>query len=522
MERNNKKLNSDSNPNAQPDILAIEGEDKGSDEGFQTKAPMDETNNAEEEIDWAEDGEEEDTARLELSLVGKLWNDRNVNTNAFITTIVNVWQAKHGVEISNIGKNMYVFQFHHWRDKQKVLENQPWHFDRFALLLGDISDKVKPSETELHHLPMWVRVYNLPLKGRFNAKNVEAVAPPSSKMGTTGTNPGVARKLFVTKPKQNDLVDFKTQINDVLDQMKGCVIREGVSHKATALTEEQQTNNKGAQDPPSPWVQCNEEDEVGQESFDAPKEFSIGADNPTKAKKKKWTRITREDTSKIHKTGNISGNKRESREVNEHGQEYMEVDYPRTNKKVEMAAPMVDNTGLLLEGLHGDQNIPWLCGGDFNLMLMSSEKRGGGVFKMHEAEIFRRVVSRCELNDLGYIGHNFTWSNNREDDQNIQERLDRFLANDLWKEYFPGSFVTHLTKRRSDHLPILLLMQGCPKGRKEQRKKKLFRFEEMWLREESSEEVVKKAWEGVGDLRTKLTRTVTGLQSWSKDTFEML
>ncbi|KAL2895369.1 GTPase Der [Bienertia sinuspersici] len=103
-----------------------------------------------ENIEWIEEGEEEDDARVELGLVGRLWTNRNVNINAFMSTIKNAWQPKHGVEISNIGKNMFVFQFHHWRDKHRVIEDQPWHFDWHALLLGDVDSSGKPSDIQYY------------------------------------------------------------------------------------------------------------------------------------------------------------------------------------------------------------------------------------------------------------------------------------------------------------------------------------------------------------------------------------
>lgn len=125
----------------------------------------------EEVIEWNEDEE----ARIELGLVGETWTKRSININAFMTTIKKVWQPIHGLDISSLGENKYVFQFHHWRDKLRVVEGQPWHFDRHAILLRDISDATKPSNMVLHELPMWVRVYNLPFKGRLKRENVEAL-----------------------------------------------------------------------------------------------------------------------------------------------------------------------------------------------------------------------------------------------------------------------------------------------------------------------------------------------------------
>lgn len=133
-------------------------------------------NNQEEDvIVWNDEAADEEEARIELGLVGKIWTTRNINQSAFINTMKNVWQPTCGLDINSIGENTYVFQFHHWKDKRRVVEGQPWHFDRHAIVLSDINGNTKPSYMNLFELPMWVRVYNLPFKGRLNRENVEAI-----------------------------------------------------------------------------------------------------------------------------------------------------------------------------------------------------------------------------------------------------------------------------------------------------------------------------------------------------------
>lgn len=178
-----------------------------------------------------------------------------------------------------------------------------------------------------------------------------------------------------------------------------------------------------------------------------------------------------------------------------------------------------DKTGLLLRQLKEDQHEPWLCGGDFNLMLMSSEKKGGNEFRTEEAEILRQATRFCHLEDLGYVGHDFTWTNNRGGEQNIQERLDRFFATPVWRQAFAGSFVTHLSKRKSDHLPILLCLKGNLDVPKKKRKFRLFRFEAMWLRDESCAEIIGYAWENAGDLCSKIAHTSRHLSAWGRNKF---
>lgn len=41
--------------------------------------------------------EEDEDARVELGLIGKIWTNRHINSNAFITILKNVERPKHGV-----------------------------------------------------------------------------------------------------------------------------------------------------------------------------------------------------------------------------------------------------------------------------------------------------------------------------------------------------------------------------------------------------------------------------------------
>ena len=140
-----------------------------------------ETADAGQPIEWVEEDSDEENARVELGLVGRIWTNRHINQNAFIATMKNVWQPKHDVEIRNTGKNLYVFQFHHRRDKQRVVEGQPWHFDRHVIIMNDILGNCKPSDIPLFEFPIWARVYNLPFKGRLNNVNMKAIG---DKLGT--------------------------------------------------------------------------------------------------------------------------------------------------------------------------------------------------------------------------------------------------------------------------------------------------------------------------------------------------
>ncbi|KAL6205410.1 hypothetical protein ACLB2K_022670 [Fragaria x ananassa] len=114
----------------------------------------------------------------------------------------------------------------------------------------------------------------------------------------------------------------------------------------------------------------------------------------------------------------------------------------------------------LLKKLGGQDNGPWLLGGDFNEILSSIEKERGQIRAERQMDGFREVLNVCNLKDLYYTGPSFTWRGNRHGVE-VKERLDRFLGNGAWLQLFPTSKVTHLLPNESDHLPILIQIRRC-------------------------------------------------------------
>lgn len=74
--------------------------------------------------------------------------------------------------------------------------------------------------------------------------------------------------------------------------------------------------------------------------------------------------------------------------------------------------------------------------------------------------------------------------------------LDCMFCNLKWRMKFSNAIVHHLEFEVSDHWPILLenISEKMPMGRYKRKKRKIFHFKEMWLRDEESKNIVDGAW----------------------------
>lgn len=155
-----------------------------------------------------------------------------------------------------------------------------------------------------------------------------------------------------------------------------------------------------------------------------------------------------------------------------------------------------DESWALLMAIRDRSSLPWLVVGDFNEITRESEKEGGSSRPRRQIKNFTDTLNWCELRDVGFIEPCFTWLYHKADGGQIRERLDRALASFAWGVWFPEAKVYHITSSASDHSPILLrfFLKHKKRGRR-----KIFRFESMWLKDPKCEEIVKEClggWKG--------------------------
>lgn len=110
----------------------------------------------------------------------------------------------------------------------------------------------------------------------------------------------------------------------------------------------------------------------------------------------------------------------------------------------------------MMRYLKADNDLPWLCIGDFNEVLGREEQFGPNKRDVGQINVFREAVDVC-LCDLGYTGLDWTFERKVQNGATCRVRLDRALATTDWSSLFPLASIRHLHAVKSDHSPILLI-----------------------------------------------------------------
>jgi exonuclease III len=170
-----------------------------------------------------------------------------------------------------------------------------------------------------------------------------------------------------------------------------------------------------------------------------------------------------------------------------------------------------------LAGVMSLWEIPWVIGGDFNIVRFPSERSCGSNYSTAMME-FSDFIAEQGLVDIPLVGGQFTWSNNQEDE--IWSRIDRFLISPSWEDHYPDVMQKRLPRVCSDHFPLLLECGDSRGG------KKYFKFENMWLKYEGFVDKVKSWWdsytyEGLPSfvLANKLKSLKLDLKKWNEEVF---
>ncbi|MBA0860395.1 hypothetical protein Goshw_017260 [Gossypium schwendimanii] len=95
--------------------------------------------------------------------VGKLITDGAFNRDALVRVFKNVWYTDDEVTFIYLNSNTLLVKFGSKEDKKKIMDLEPWSFDKMLFVLKDYEPSFSPRDYDFSLVPFWIRFYNLPL-----------------------------------------------------------------------------------------------------------------------------------------------------------------------------------------------------------------------------------------------------------------------------------------------------------------------------------------------------------------------
>ncbi|XP_039009388.1 uncharacterized protein LOC120137798 [Hibiscus syriacus] len=138
-------------------------------------------------------------------------------------------------------------------------------------------------------------------------------------------------------------------------------------------------------------------------------------------------------------------------------------------------------------------HLPWILGGDFNIILNANETSDCellGPISSPKMKDFLDITQELSLHDHPYFGLLFTWSN-KQQESFLARKLNRVLINPLWAAEFQNSFVEFLAPGPSDHCMALVWLNKEVQANRP----KPFKFFNFWTLHPSFNHEVQQSWQ---------------------------
>ncbi|XP_026410375.1 uncharacterized protein LOC113305569 [Papaver somniferum] len=182
--------------------------------------------------------------------------------------------------------------------------------------------------------------------------------------------------------------------------------------------------------------------------------------------------------------------------------------YSNYNKKKEQWA--------FIHRISRANNNPWIVLGDLNFHFLDNDS----VASSSSNGLVNGIIKDCGLDDIGYIGKNYTWTNNNIGTCTKKSRINMAIGNDNWSFYFPNAKLMHFPLVGSDHSPIMLVTDATVS-----KCWKPFKFFLTWLNDDNCATFIANSWKTsvqgspAFQFNQRLHITRRNLTLWNKEHF---
>lgn len=108
-----------------------------------------------------EQGKAQFVCDAKLCLVGRFLTEGIMDFQAIQQTLAALWRPGKGVYIKELDVNLFLFQFYHEIDINRVIEGSPWTFNRKVLIISRMKEGDNPRCVPLNTIDLWVQIHDL-------------------------------------------------------------------------------------------------------------------------------------------------------------------------------------------------------------------------------------------------------------------------------------------------------------------------------------------------------------------------
>uniref|UniRef100_A0A7N2MXZ0 DUF4283 domain-containing protein n=1 Tax=Quercus lobata TaxID=97700 RepID=A0A7N2MXZ0_QUELO len=104
-------------------------------------------------------GQGESTAH---HLAGKFLTKRVINVDAVARTFKPLWKPRGELKIRDVGENILLFEFEDCLDLERVLEFEPWSYDKSLVVFQRALDAESALTLDYTRCSFWIQIHNVP------------------------------------------------------------------------------------------------------------------------------------------------------------------------------------------------------------------------------------------------------------------------------------------------------------------------------------------------------------------------
>ncbi|KAL0298034.1 UNVERIFIED_CONTAM: hypothetical protein Scaly_3075100 [Sesamum calycinum] len=98
-----------------------------------------------------------------LFVVGRLLSSRSFHPDALQSTLLASFNPVRGMEFKMIEGDRFLLKSFHPIDRQRVMANCPWAYDKHLIVLAPLEASENPSSVDLNWCEFYIHIHGLPI-----------------------------------------------------------------------------------------------------------------------------------------------------------------------------------------------------------------------------------------------------------------------------------------------------------------------------------------------------------------------